>query len=388
MLKRDFFKPEHAIFRDNFVRFVKQELLPHDQKWQMQGYVDKRAWRSAGQKGFLCVGVANKYGGANADKLFSAIVIEELAKANLSSPGFGVHSDIVAPYIENYGNEDIKKRYLKKMATGEMIGAIAMTEPEAGSDLQSIKTFAERDEGFFILNGSKTFITNGWNSDIVIVAAKTNVNAGGKGISLFILEKSYSGFTKGKPLKKIGLKGQDTCELFFDNVRVPAANMLGNENKGFIYLMQELPWERLQIAIGAVAKSQAAINWTIEYVKNRSAFGRNLSDYQTVKFQLAELSTEVQIAQVFIDKCLELILDGKLETATASMAKYWTTDLEGKVMDTCLQMHGGYGFMWEYPIAQAFVDARVERIYGGSNEIMKELISRSIGLGSDLKKTD
>jgi len=266
-----------------------------------------------------------------------------------------------------------------------LIAAIAMTEPSTGSDLQAIKTTAKKDGNQYILNGSKTFITNGWNCDVCIVVAKTDTTKRAKGTSLFVVDTGMSGFSKGRRLKKLGLKGQDTAELFFDNVKVPEENLLGFENDGFVYLMQELPWERLQIAIGAVAKSKAAIDWTIKYVQDRSVFGKPIANFQTTRFRLAELSTEVQIAQVFVDRCMELILNSQLDAATASMAKYWTTDLEGKVVDECLQMHGGYGFMWEYPIARAYVDARVERIYGGTNEIMKELISRSIGLGGEGK---
>jgi acyl-CoA dehydrogenase len=269
------------------------------------------------------------------------------------------------------------------MASGEMVGAIAMSEPAAGSDLQGVKTTAIRKGSSYLLNGSKTFITNGWNCDMVIVVAKTDPAKGAKGTSLFIVDTSMQGFSKGKRLKKMGLKGQDTAELFFDNVEVPAGNLLGQEGNGFIYLMQELPWERLQIAIGAVAKAEAAIEWTRAYVAERKAFGRPVSSFQNTRFKLAELATEVQVARVFVDKCIELLLHKNLDTATASMAKYWVTDLECKVMDECVQLHGGYGYMWEFPIARAYVDARVQRIYGGTNEIMKEVISRSMGLGGE-----
>jgi acyl-CoA dehydrogenase len=266
-----------------------------------------------------------------------------------------------------------------------MVGAIAMTEPSAGSDLQGIKTTAHQQaDGSFVLNGSKTFITNGWHSDLVIVVAKTNPSAGAKGTSLLLLEQGTPGFTKGKPLHKLGLKAQDTCELFFNEVHLPADALLGGAdylNKGFIGLMEQLPWERLQIAIGAVAASQAAIGWTLDYVKQRQVFGQTVSAFQNTRFKLAELQTEVQIAQVFVDKCTELLLKDQLDTATASMAKYWCSDLQCKVMDECVQLHGGNGYMWEYPITRAYADARVQRIYGGTNEIMKEVITRSMGLG-------
>jgi len=293
------------------------------------------------------------------------VLMEEQARANNSSLGWGLHSEIVAPYINNYGSAALKQKYLPKMASGEMIGAIAMSEPGAGSDLQGVKTTALRKGNGFVLNGSKTFITNGWNCDLVIVVAKTDPARG----------------AKGKRLKKMGLKGQDTAELFFDNVEVPAGNLLGQENNGFIYLMQELPWERMQIAIGAAAKSEAALGWTIDYVNQRKVFGKPLAGFQNTRFKLAELATQVQVLRVFVDRCMALLLERKLDTATASMAKYWASDMEGKVLDECLQLHGGYGFMWEFPIAQAYVDARVARIYGGTNEIMKEVISRSLGLG-------
>jgi acyl-CoA dehydrogenase len=321
------------------------------------------------------------YGGSDADKLYSVILIEEQARANSSSLGFGLHSEIVAPYLFNYGNEHIKQTYLPKMAAGEMIGAIAMSEPGAGSDLQAIKTSAIKKGDHYVVNGSKTFITNGWHSDLVIVVAKTDPAKGAKGTSLIVVDTSMKGFSKGKRLKKMGLKGQDTAELFFDNVEVPAQNLLGEANNGFIYLMQELPWERMQIAIGAIAKSEAAIQWTIDYVRERKAFGKTVASFQNTRFKLAELATEAQVARVFVDRCLDLLLVKQLDTATASMAKYWCSDIECKIIDECLQLHGGYGFMWEYPIARAYVDARVQRIYGGTNEIMKEVISRSMGLG-------
>jgi len=322
-----------------------------------------------------------QYGGSGADKLFSMVLMEEQARINNSSLGWGLHSEIVAPYLFNYGSEALKKKYLPQMAAGDMIGAIAMSEPGAGSDLQAIKTTAIRNGGGYVLNGSKTFITNGWNADLVIVVAKTDPAKGAKGTSLVVVDTSMKGFAKGKRLKKMGLKGQDTAELFFDNVEVPAENLLGQENNGFIYLMQELPWERMQIAIGAAAKCEAALAWTIAYVNERKAFGKPVASFQNTRFKLAEIATEVQVMRVFVDRCMELLLEKKLDTATASMAKYWASDMEGKVLDECLQLHGGYGFMWEFPIAQAYVDARVTRIYGGTNEIMKEVISRSLGLG-------
>ena len=386
MIARTLFSEEHEAFRDSYRRFAEREIAPHHEAWEEQGFVDPAVWRKAGENGFLCMTMPEEYGGAGADRLYSVVQMEVNAVGGYSGIGFGLHNNIVAPYIERYGTAAQKQKYLPPMARGEMIGAIAMSEPAAGSDLQGIKATAIRQsDGTFLLNGSKTFITNGWNSDLVIVVAKTDPAAGAKGTSLLLVERGMAGFEKGRRLKKIGLKAQDTSELFFDNVRVPADNLLGGaamEGKGFICLMQELPWERMQIAIGAVSSAQAAIDRTITYVKERKVFGTTVAAYQNTRFTLAELQTQVQIARVFVDKCLEMVLQGTLDTATASMAKYWCSDLSCKVMDECLQLFGGYGYMWEYPIARAYADARVGRIYGGTNEIMKEVITRSMGLGA------
>ncbi|HEX4928306.1 MAG TPA: acyl-CoA dehydrogenase family protein [Burkholderiales bacterium] len=383
MVPRTLFSPEHETFRDSVRRFMEAEVVPHDERWQAQGYADREVWLKAGANGFLCPTMPPDYGGAGADKLYSVVLMEEQARANNSTLGFGLHSEIVAPYLLHYGSEALKRKYLPKMASGEMIGAIAMSEPAAGSDLQGVKTSAQRKDGFYLVNGSKTFITNGWNCDLVIVVAKTDPAKGAKGTSLLVVDTSMKGFGKGKRLKKMGLKGQDTAELFFDNVEVPAENLLGQEGNGFVYLMQELPWERLQIAIGAAAKAEAALAWTRDYVLERKAFGRPVASFQNTRFKLAELATEVQVARVFVDRCIELLIGKTLDAATASMAKYWVSDLECKVMDECVQLHGGYGYMLEFPIARAYLDARVQRIYGGTNEIMKEVISRSLGLGGE-----
>ena len=385
MIERTLFTPDHESFRDSFRRFIANEVVPFHDAWEEQGYVAREVWNKAGENGFLCTSMPEVYGGADADKLYSVIQMEELARAGTSGIGYSLHSEIVAPYILHYGTEAQKAHYLSKLASGEMIGAIAMSEPAAGSDLQGIKATAiQQTDGSYLLNGSKTFITNGWHADLVIVVAKTNPAAGGKGTSLLLVERGMAGFSVGKRLKKLGLRAQDTSELFFDNVRVPADNLLGGavmENKGFICLMEQLPWERLQIAITAVASAQAAIDWTVAYVKDRKVFGQTVASFQNTRFKLAEMQTEVQIAQVFVDKCTELVLQDKLDTATASMAKYWCSDLQCKVMDECVQLFGGYGYMWEYPITRAYADARVQRIYGGTNEIMKEVITRSMGLG-------
>ena len=383
MIERTLFTPDHEAFRDSFCRFMDKEIAPFHEAWEDQGYVDRAVWNKAGENGFLCMSTPEEYGGSGADLLYSAIQYEELWARGFTGIGFGLHSDIVAPYILHYGTEAQKKHYLPKLASGEMIGAIAMSEPSAGSDLQAVRTTAlKQADGGYLINGSKTFITNGWHADLVIVVAKTDPAAGAKGTSLFLIERGTPGFEKGKRLKKLGLKAQDTSELFFNDVRVPAEALLGGkdqENRGFICLMEQLPWERLQIAIGAVAASQSAIDQTVAYVKDRKVFGQPVAAYQNTRYTLAELQTQVQIAQVFVDKCLDLLMQQKLDTATASMAKYWTSDLQCKVMDECVQLHGGYGFMWEYPVTRAYADARVQRIYGGTNEIMKEEITRAMG---------
>ena len=385
MIERTLFTPDHEAFRDSFRRFIDKEIAPFHEAWEEQGYVDREVWRKAGENGFLCLTMPEEYGGAGADKLYSVAQMEELSRGGFSGIGFGLHSEIVAPYILHYGTEAQKQKYLPQLATGAMVGAIAMSEPAAGSDLQGVKTTAiQQSDGSYLLNGSKTFITNGWHADLVIVVAKTNPAAGAKGTSLLLVERGMPGFSVGKRLKKLGLKAQDTSELFFDNVRVPAGNLLGGtaqENRGFICLMEQLPWERLQIAIGGIAAAQAAIDWTVDYVKERKVFGQAVGAFQNTRYTLAELQTEVQVARVFVDKCCELICADKLDTATASMAKYWCSDLQCKVMDECVQLFGGYGYMWEYPITRAYADARVQRIYGGTNEIMKEVISRGMGLG-------
>ncbi len=385
MIDRSLFSADHEAFRDSFRRFMDKEIAPFHAQWEEQGYVDRAVWNKAGENGFLCMTMPEAFGGASADKLYSIVQMEELGRAGFSGIGYSLHSEIVAPYIAHYGTPEQKARFLPRMASGEMIGAIAMSEPAAGSDLQGIKTTATlQPDGSYLLKGSKTFITNGWHADVVIVVAKTNPTAGAKGTSLLLVERGMPGFSVGKRLQKLGLKAQDTSELFFDDVRVPAENLLGGpalENRGFICLMEQLPWERLQIAIGAVAASQAAIDWTLDYVKERKVFGQAVAGFQNTRYTLAELQTEVQVARVFVDKCTELLLQDKLDTATASMAKYWCSDLQCKVMDECVQLFGGYGYMWEYPITRAYADARVQRIYGGTNEIMKEVISRSMGLG-------
>jgi alkylation response protein AidB-like acyl-CoA dehydrogenase len=384
MIERTLFGPDHEAFRDSFRRFVEREIAPYHAAWEEQGYVDREVWRRAGANGFLCMTMPEALGGAGADKLYSVVQMEELALGGYSGIGFGLHSEIVAPYLLHYGTPQQQARWLPRLASGELVGAIAMSEPAAGSDLQAVQSTALRQaDGSYRLNGSKTFITNGWHADLVIVVAKTDPKAGAKGTSLLVVERGMPGFEHGARLKKLGLKAQDTAQLFFQDVRVPAENLLGGvafEHKGFACLMEQLPWERLQIAVTAVAAAQTAIDQTVQYVRDRRVFGQPVGAFQHTRYTLAELQTQVQVARVFVDKCLELMLRGELDTATASMAKYWTSDLQCRVMDECVQLHGGYGYMWEVPITRAYADARVQRIYGGTNEIMKEVISRAMGL--------
>jgi alkylation response protein AidB-like acyl-CoA dehydrogenase len=384
MIERTLFGADHEAFRDSFRRFVEREIAPYHAAWEEQGYVDREVWRKAGANGFLCMTMPDALGGAGADKLYSVVQMEELALGGYSGIGFGLHSEIVAPYLLHYGTPEQRARWLPRLASGELVGAIAMSEPAAGSDLQAVQSTALRQaDGSYRLNGSKTFITNGWHADLVIVVAKTDPKAGAKGTSLLVVERGMPGFEHGARLKKLGLKAQDTAQLFFQDVRVPAENLLGGaafEHKGFACLMEQLPWERLQIAVTAVAAAQTAIDQTVQYVRDRQVFGQPVGAFQHTRYTLAELQTQVQVARVFVDKCLELMLRGELDTATASMAKYWTSDLQCRVMDECVQLHGGYGYMWEVPITRAYADARVQRIYGGTNEIMKEVISRAMGL--------
>ncbi len=378
-IARNIFDGDHEIFRDAVRKFLEKEAVPyHYPQWENDGQVSRDLWVKAGDAGFLCPTVATEYGGAGTDFRYSTVVIEELAYLGLSGVGFPLHSDIVAPYIEHYASEELKQRYLPKLCSGDMISAIAMTEPGTGSDLQGVKTTAILDGDHYILNGSKTFITNGQLADLVIVVAKTDPKEGSKGISLFLVESSWEGFAKGKNLEKVGMKAQDTSELFFNDVKVPRENLLGKEGQGFIYLMQELPQERLLVGISAIAAAEAGFRWTVDYCKERKAFGRTISSFQNTRFKLAEIKADIMAGRAFVDRCLDLHVAKKLDVPTAAALKMWTTELQCRVFDECVQLHGGYGYMREYPIARGWADSRVQKIYAGTNEIMKEIVSRSL----------
>ncbi|XP_027729648.1 long-chain specific acyl-CoA dehydrogenase, mitochondrial [Vombatus ursinus] len=377
---RRIFSSDHDIFRESVRKFFQEEVVPHHTEWEKAGEVSRELWKEAGKQGLLGINIAEKHGGIGGDLFSSAIVWEEQAYSNCTGPGFSLHSDIVMPYITNYGSEEQIKRFIPEMTTGKCIGAIAMTEPGAGSDLQGIRTNAKRDGSDWILNGSKVFITNGWMSDLVIVVAVTNREARSPahGISLFLVENGMKGFIKGRKLHKMGLKAQDTAELFFEDVRLPASALLGEENKGFYYLMAELPQERLVISDVAISSCEFMFEETRNYVRQRKAFGKTVAHIQTVQHKLAELKTRICVTRAFVDSCLQLHEAKRLDSATASMAKYWASELQNSVAYDCVQLHGGWGYMWEYPIAKAYVDARVQPIYGGTNEIMKDLIAREI----------
>ena len=378
MIPRHLYDSDHEMFRGSVRKFLETEAMPHHEQWENDGMVSDEIWLKAGEQGFLCPMVPEEYGGVDTDFLYNCIVNEEIARSGCTGLGWTLHNDISVPYIVRYGSDYQKQAYLPRCVSGELITAIAMTEPGAGSDLQGTKTTAVLDGDHYILNGSKTFITNGQKAGLVIVVAKTDPSAGSKGISLFLVEADLPGFSKGKNLNKLGLKAQDTSELFFQDVKVPKENLLGEEGRGFSYLMQDLPQERLSIAVGAVANSQAILEATVTYTKERKAFGTSVASFQNTQFKLAELAAEVTSAEVFCDRCTELLLEDKLDSVTASKLKLLTTDLQCRVADECLQLHGGWGYMWEYPVCRAFADSRVQRIYGGSNEIMKLIIARDL----------
>jgi acyl-CoA dehydrogenase len=378
MIPRQLFNTEHEQFRRSARAFLEREFVPHHDRWSEQGVVDRSAWLAAGRESLHCMSVSADYGGLGLDKLFSAVLIEELAKLNLSGPAFHIHSEIVAPYIEAYGTEEQKHHWLPLMASGEAIGAIAMTEPGGGSDLQSMRTSAKADGDGFILNGQKTFISNGQLADVIIVAAKTDPSAGAKGVTLFLVDGKAEGLRRGRNLKKLGFHAQDTSELFFDDLKLPATSVLGQVGRGFYQLMHQLAWERMLIAIRATAMCEQALEWTVDYTRERQAFGAPLLDKQFIRFRLADLKAETLMARVFVDRCLELFLEGKMTADIAAVAKLQTTELQTRLLDQCLQFHGGAGYMWEYPICKAYADTRYMRIAGGSNEIMRDLIARTL----------
>ncbi|MGW1996132.1 acyl-CoA dehydrogenase family protein [Embleya sp. NPDC001921] len=375
-------EPEHIAFRESAREFFQREVVPFHDQWEKDGIVDRSVWLKAGKQGLLGIDVDERHGGGGvSDFRYFATLSEELIRVAASGVGFGLHNEVVAPYLNDLATDEQKERWLPGFCSGEIITAIAMTEPGAGSDLQGVRTTAIRDGDHYLLNGAKTFITNGINADLVIVVAKTDPTAkGSKGISLIVVERDMPGFERGRNLDKIGMKAQDTAELFFADVRVPVANLLGEENRGFYHLMNNLPQERLGIASAAVAGAETVFAHTLEYVKTRTAFGRPIGSFQNTRFELAEMDTELDIARTYVDDCIMKHIAGELDAVAASKAKWWTTDLQKRVVDRCLQLHGGYGYMLEYPVAKAFIDTRVQSIYGGTNEIMKEIIGRSLGI--------
>ena len=379
MLPRNIYSEEHILFGQSVWDFCQKEIAPYHAQWEKDQKVSRESWLKLGESGFLCLQVDPKYGGMGIhDFRYNAMFAEQMNLSGYAGPavGYSLHSDIVCPYIEHYGTEALKARILPKMVSGEAISAIAMTEPGAGSDLQGIRTTAVDKGDYYLVNGSKTFITNGYLCEIAVTAVKTDPGAGAKGLSLLLMEADMEGFTKGKPFHKVGLHAQDTCELFFDNVKVPKENLLGTEGQGFGYLMTKLAQERLIVGLGAMAAAEASLKITKQYVKERMAFGKSLAEFQNTRYKIAELETEVAMGRVFADRCVDLHNDEQLDGAMASMAKYSLTELQCKVADECVQLHGGYGYIWDYPIARAYADARVQKIYAGTNEIMKELISR------------
>jgi alkylation response protein AidB-like acyl-CoA dehydrogenase len=380
-MQRDLYESEHDMFRDSFRRFLDKEVVPRAEEFERDGIMDRAIFARAGAAGFLAMEAPEEYGGGGVkDFRYNSVIIEEVAETAIGGSGLGItlHNDICLPYFLNLANDEQKQRWLPGICSGELITAVAMTEPGIGSDLASMTTTAVRDGDVYVVNGSKTFITNGINADLVITAVKTDTTQKHKGMSLLVIERGNEGFERGRNLEKIGLHSQDTAELFFTDARVPAANLLGAEGEGFRYLVTNLPQERLSIAVAGLANARAAYRWTLEYVKERQAFGQPVAAFQNTRFKLAEMATEIAVAEAFIDKAILAHNQGQLTAEEAAMAKWWCTELQGRATDIGVQLHGGYGFMAEYPIARAYADARVTRIYGGTTEIMKEIIGRSI----------
>ncbi len=379
-MQRTIFTEEHDAFRDSFRAFCQERIIPFHDQWEQDKIVPRELWLEAGKHGFLCTDVPTEFGGGGiADFRYNVVKAEELARAGASGVGFPLHDDVVVPYLTKYASEEQKGRFFPGMCSGEIITAIAMTEPGTGSDLAAVRTTAIDQGDHYLVNGTKTFITNGINADLVIVVAKTDPNETHKGISLLFVERGMEGFSRGRNLEKIGMHAQDTAELVFEDVRVPKNNLLGEEGMGFLYLMAALPQERLGIAVTATAGAEAALDMTVDYCRQREAFGRKIGSFQNSRFELAEMKTATTVTRTFIDRCIEQHNAGALTVEEAAMAKYWATDLLNDVVDRCVQLHGGYGFMREYPIARAFCDSRVQSIYGGTNEIMKEIVGRSMG---------
>ncbi|WP_406423256.1 acyl-CoA dehydrogenase family protein [Streptomyces sp. NBC_00842] len=373
--------PEHLDFRDLVREFVEREIVPFHADWERAGLVDREVWRTAGKLGLLGIDVPQEYGGGGVrDFRYQAIISEEIMRVGATGVGFALHNDVVAPYLLELATEEQKQRWLPGFCSGELITAIAMTEPEAGSDLQAVRTTARRDGEHYVLSGAKTFITNGIHADLVIVVARTEPGRGSRGLSLLVVERGMAGFERGRKLEKIGMAAQDTAELFFDEVRVPAGNMLGRAGRGFLYLADNLPQERLGIAAYAVAAAETAFTQTLEYCKGRTQFGQPIGGFQHIRFELAEMATELDVARTYVDRAIAEHNAGRLDAVNAAKAKWWATDVQRRVLDRCVQLHGGYGFMRETPVARAFVDNRVHPIYGGTNEIMKEIIGRDLGV--------
>jgi alkylation response protein AidB-like acyl-CoA dehydrogenase len=378
MIPRTIFSHEHEQFRDTVRRFIDQEIVPHHERWEEAGMVDRDLWRKAGAAGLLCANLPEAYGGFGADYLFNVVITEELSRAGATGPGFAVHSDMVATYIATFASEELKHRWLPKMASGEAIGALGLSEPGAGSDLKNITTRAIRDGDDYVITGQKVFISNGQLCDFVLVACKTDPSAGARGMSFILVEVDRPGFRRGRNLKKFGLKAQDTSELFFDEVRVPVSNLVGKEGGGFGMAMSKLAEERLSIAVSAITVAETAMQWTIEYTKDRRAFGQAISEFQNTRFKLAELHAEITVKRVFVDHCIARHLEKQLTPVDAAIAKMLCGELQVKTVDECLQFFGGYGYMLEYPIARAFIDSRIRRIAGGTSEIMREIIGREL----------
>jgi long-chain-acyl-CoA dehydrogenase len=378
MFKRRLFKPEHEQFREVVRAFIDREIRPHHAQWEKDQIVPRDLWLKAGEAGMLCCTIPEEYGGLGLDYLFDVVVFEEMARSGFTGPGFMIHCDLVATYVNSFGTEAQRRHWLPKMVKGEAIGSLAMTEPHAGSDLKNIRTRAVRDGDHYVIDGQKVFISNGQSCDLMVLATRTSTSDLQKGITLFLVDTSLPGFTRGRNLEKLGLKAQDTSELFFENLRVPASAMLGAEGQGFHLMMQKLAQERLAQAIRSAMVAETVIEWTVDYVAQRKAFGKTIADFQNTQFKLAELKTEAVIGRVFTDECIGRFMAGELNEVDAAMAKMWLSNLHCKVVDECLQLFGGWGYMWEYPIARAYADARIVKIAGGSIEIMKHIIGRSL----------